>query len=116
MDETAREVRVARNEALFREVNERVKELNVGLHVDTPEWVCECPDVECVQQIPLSLADYERIRRIPTHFLVLPGHVYAAVERVVEEHEGYVVVEKHGNAGAEAIRLDREEAAGAPSR
>ena len=101
-----REERLARNEALFREVNERLQEL--GRRTGTAEGgldaVCECADETCVQRIHLSVREYERVRAHPRRFVTRPGHV-ADVERVVARAEGYVVVEKHGEAGdvAEAL-------------
>jgi len=56
----------------------------------------------------MTVEEYERVRRVPTHFLVLPGesHVFPDIERVVEDHDGYVVVEKFGDAGRMAAKLD----------
>jgi hypothetical protein len=59
--------------------------------------------------VPLTLEEYESVRRIPTHFLVKPGHVYTDFERVVEtdgDGKRFEVVEKHGEAGTLAVRLD----------
>ena len=44
VDAQDREARAATNHALFREVNERVKEVNEGFSLVIPmgEWVCEC--------------------------------------------------------------------------
>jgi hypothetical protein len=56
----------------------------------------------------VTLAEYEAVRRIPTHFLVSPrpGHVFEDVENIAEQHEEYFVVEKYGEAGKAATRLD----------
>ena len=43
-----------------------------------------------------------RLRAEPTRFAVKPGHELPDVERVVERHESYFVVEK---AEGEAARL-----------
>jgi hypothetical protein len=61
---------------------------------------------DCTERTTLTLAQYEELRREPTHFLVKPGHVYPKFERVVEETNGYVVVEKGGEAATEARRQD----------
>jgi hypothetical protein len=50
--------------------------------------------------------EYEAVRRIPTHFVVAPGHDVPEIERVVEKTERYVVVEKVGDAGGFAVQLD----------
>jgi hypothetical protein len=56
--------------------------------------------------IQLSIAEYEAIRHSPIRFPVKPGHDYPEFERVVEEHEGYVVVEKFGEAAEIVSRAD----------
>ena len=100
----------AQDQALWREVNERLKELNEAFeHVARDsEFLCECANRKCMEHITMSVDEYERVRRVPTHFLVLPGeeHIFGAIERVVEEHDGYVVVEKFGDAGRMATKLD----------
>ena len=100
----------AQDQALWREVNERLKELNEAFeHVARDsEFLCECANRTCMEHITMSVDEYERVRRVPTHFLVLPGeeHIFGAIERVVEEHDGYVVVEKFGDAGRMATKLD----------
>ena len=91
------EERVARNEALFREVNENVQQLaeRFSTAPDAPAgFVCECADDACTSLVDVPLEVYERVRRDPRRFVVLPGHVLGEIERVVEETPGYVVVEK----------------------
>ncbi len=91
----------AHNQALIREVNERIEAL--AEDAAHPEFLCECADTDCIEQMVLSIAEYEAIRHSPVRFPVKPGHVNPEFERVVEEHEGYVVVEKFGEA-AEIVR------------
>ena len=55
----------------------------------------------------MTLAECEDVRRIPTHFIVKAGHVYRHFERVVKTTEDYAVVEKVGEAGKQAVRLDQ---------
>jgi hypothetical protein len=100
--------RAARNEALFRRVNERVEEVNRAFDpiLDDADFVCECADVECMDRIRMTLEAYEAVRAEPTRFVVKPGHVLPAEERVVEELRGYIVVEKIGHAGERAAELD----------
>jgi hypothetical protein len=102
--------RAARNQSLFREINERVKQLNDGFSMVLPvgEWICECADDTCVDRIELSAHAYEVVRADGTHFIVAPGdaHVYPDVERVTERNEQYWIVEKFGRAGEDAVRLN----------
>jgi hypothetical protein len=100
--------RAARNEALFRRVNERIEDVNEAFATtgEHGEFVCECADGECTEQIQLALSEYEAVRSVPTRFFVKPGHVLPEAERVVEEHNDYAVVEKVGHAGERARSLD----------
>lgn len=111
MEATAEDaVASAQNQALWREVNERMKAVNEAFEhaARFSEFLCECANRNCVEHVFMTLEEYERVRRVPTHFLVRPGerHVFPEVERVVEEHGGYVVVEKFGDAGRMATKLD----------
>jgi hypothetical protein len=102
--------RAARNQSLFREINERVKQLNDGFSMVLPvgEWICECADDTCVERIELSAQGYEVVRADGTHFIVAPSdaHVYPDVERVTERTDRYWIVEKFGKAGEDAVRLN----------
>jgi hypothetical protein len=91
-----RAARVGRNEALFRSVNEQIEDVNRTFSVvaQTMDIVCECGARDCLQRLVISMDAYERVRRDPTWFVVLPGHVVPAFEDVVEGGDGYVVVEK----------------------
>ena len=87
----------ARNEALFRQVNERVRDVSQAFAALDPtpvDFVCECGNQDCTEPIALRLHEYEAVRAEPTHFFVVPGHVIPEIERVVAEHNSYVVVEK----------------------
>jgi hypothetical protein len=91
-----RERRIGRNEALFRQVNERLEEMNTGFEelTDVMALVCECADLDCSEQIEMSHSDYEEIRSDPTLFAVKPGHEAAGVEEVVRRTGGFDVVRK----------------------
>ena len=96
MDE--RERRIGLNEAAFRAANERLEEMNLAFSQvsDRIIIVCVCGLAQCVEQIEMSLQEYEKVRSEPTHFAVRPGHEVPDVETVIEEHEGYFVVRKEG--------------------
>lgn len=104
----ARADRAARNEAVFRRVNERLEELNEGFQLvtDNAEFVCECSQIDCAERMHLTLAKYEAVRSVPTHFIVKPDHVLPDEEHVVERHDEFIVVEKFGHAGERARQLD----------
>ena len=84
--------RLARNQALFRSVNERIGEL--ADDDGTTEFVCECSNPDCLELIELTDADYEQVRSNSTWFLIKPDHDIPQIEGVISRDEGYVVVEK----------------------
>jgi len=104
--------RRARNEALFREVNERIVEFETGLGGYERDdsllvrFVCECPREDCSEVIEVTREQYERVRDGSRRFLVLPGHEDGDIAKVVEQHSTYLVVEKTGEAAAVAEEQD----------
>jgi hypothetical protein len=104
----AREKRLAQNEALFREINERVRELAAthgeDEHVYT--FFCECSNTDCTLQVELTTAAYETVRADPTRFVVAVGHQLPEIEHVVERHETWWVVQKEDDAAELARELD----------
>lgn len=107
--ETERLERAAQNQSLFREVNERLQELASTFRevAASAAFACECADLGCVEHIEMSLDEYEAIRGDPNQFLVLPGHVFPDVERVVSEDERFLVVAKIGQGARIARSLDQ---------
>jgi hypothetical protein len=98
-----RDVRGAQNQALFREINEHVPNLAQQNRID---YLCECADEDCATTIELMPGEYQAIRANPRRFAIVPGHDAPATERVVEEHDGYAVVEKSGFSAGIAEKLD----------
>ena len=106
MDEDRQE-RLAKNESLFRVLNENINDLASGLGGKEPfEFICECSTSGCFERLSLTLAEYERVRADGTHFLVADGHEDIEIEQVIGHHSGYVVVEKDGVAGVVAADDD----------
>ena len=102
-----RERRLAQNEALFREVNERVETLAGRLGPNFAyEFLCECANADCTFRVNLPLSVYESIRADPQQFVVLPMHYTPEVEELVVEEDGYWVVRKGGEAGEYVEQLD----------
>jgi len=105
MDE--RERRLAENEILFRDVNERIEHA-AARQGDDPhayEFLCECSNLDCDLMLPLQLAEYERARAEPAVFIVALGHDLPEIEEVVDRNDRYQLVRKHG----EAARVAAEE-------
>jgi hypothetical protein len=90
--------RQARNEALFREVNERIAELGERAEAWTVggvEFFCEC-GVEggCGERLRIPLKVYETVRAQDDRFVVRPGHETPELERAVDWTDDYVIVDK----------------------
>jgi len=103
MNETERKRRVGLNEALFRQVNERLDDLNeaLGWVGGRMQVVCECGDATCIERIAMTPEDYERLRADPTTFALVEGHDDPTVETVVDRRNTFLVVRKHGGLPAQ---------------
>jgi hypothetical protein len=107
--------RAARNEEVVRDVNRQIEE-GAQLHGVSSEmpFHCECAQTVCLEKIDLAARVYEPILAERYRFVVVPEHVQPEVERVVEEQDSFVVVEKIGEA-RDQIDLDHpQELHGAP--
>jgi len=100
------ELRIAKTESLFRDVNERIAETAERVGANEAELVCECGDPECGERIAAPLEDYEKTRADGSHFLVSPGHEDAEHERVVRTRPGFRIIAKLKGVGAVARRLN----------
>jgi hypothetical protein len=105
--------RIARNEAWFRNVNEQIEQMHKK--AETGDWApeetrwefqCECgaPDDACDARVEMTIAEYEAVRTQDDRFVLFPGHETRGLERVVQENERFVVVDKV--AGAEPFVAD----------
>jgi hypothetical protein len=96
--------RVGKNEAVFREVNERINDVS---RFESGEYHCECGNAACAETVPMAVADYEAVRSDPTFFVVVPGHEIPDLEDVIVRNEAFLVVQKRAGAPAElAAELD----------
>jgi hypothetical protein len=95
-----RRVRAAKNQSLFRDVNERIEDLASSAAVSA--FICECMDDTCDSNVSLTVEEYEMIRCDGNRFFVVPGHEVPEIEETVEAHDRYVVV-----AQARRRRADR---------
>jgi|SRR3954447_6047253 hypothetical protein len=102
-----RQERLAKNELLFRALNENINGLASELSGEAPfEFICECATSGCFERLSLTLAEYERVRQDGTHFVLADGHEDIEIEQVVGHLREYVVVEKDGVAGLVAADDD----------
>jgi len=90
--------RIQRNNAVFREANERIHESaqTYAHELEHIPFLCECPVEDCVEIVPLTEDQYNAVRANPTHYMTAVGHEVseAPVGTVVSRNDGYVVVEK----------------------
>jgi hypothetical protein len=88
------EVKRARTEALFRDVNERIAESAQRFETDSTQFVCECADPNCTHRLEATLDEYEDVRADGATFMLAPGHADGDIERVLEDRGRFQVVEK----------------------
>jgi ethanolamine utilization microcompartment shell protein EutS len=93
--------RIAENEVFLREVNERIAEKTVelaGLAAQPGEqqcdFLCACGQPDCTAIVSLTIAEFEHAQSKDDQFVIAHGHESPEIERVVEEHENYLVVKK----------------------
>jgi hypothetical protein len=100
--------RQARNEALVREVNERINALDRDAAgsgavdgVETFRFHCECGRAGgCPELVWMTLEEYEVVREQDDRFALVPGHQTDGLEVIVEADERFVIVDKVDEAEA----------------
>jgi hypothetical protein len=98
---------LAKNEAVFRAINERIRELGNRFGEEGLEFICECADETCTERVRLTLDQYEHIRALPIRFVVVAGHeATPLVERVVFSNPQFSIVNKVGVAAQIATEQD----------
>jgi hypothetical protein len=98
-----RERRIGLNEALFREVNERLLEQAQGFaHPEKLDLICECGNASCASRIEMNRDEYEQVRSDSATFAIVKGHEIPDVEEIVEQRKGYDVVRKTAPEAEEA--------------
>ncbi len=91
-----RDERRGENQERFRLANERLDSA-VGEAVDDAAlipFLCECADDMCLDRAELTQPEYEDVRSGTNRFLIIPGHLTVAGERVVGDYGRFAVVEK----------------------
>ena len=104
------ELRIAKTESRFREVNERIAESADEVGREQAALVCECADPECGHLIEASLEDYEQVRSDGARFVVAPEHHVPEHEEVIESRPGYRIIQKLQAVGETARRRNPRQA------
>jgi hypothetical protein len=84
-------VKAARNQALWREVNERLR--LVAETSEHMEFLCVCADLDCTETLNLTVPSTN------ARFPIAIGHDFPEFENVVEENGSYAVVQKKSRSG-----------------
>jgi anti-sigma B factor antagonist len=95
---TARKERIVKNEQAFRDYNNRRMQAEPIDATDDEElipFVCECGDVDCIEALMITAAEFTEAHSAANRFVVKSGHVYPDVEVVVSESASHAIVEKH---------------------
>jgi predicted RNA-binding Zn-ribbon protein involved in translation (DUF1610 family) len=99
--------RIGHNESMYRAVNERIDKIARAegrYEGGAMDFVCECGSDDCTSTVPLSKSDYDEVRTRDSWFFVLPGHEIEEAEEVVRRKDGYLIVQKRGEARRAAER------------
>jgi hypothetical protein len=99
--------RKGENEILYREVNERVRELHDDLGPGDAaliQFVCECARIDCAERIDLTTEEYQYLRDDDRRFGICHGHEDPSIEHVVAQNERFTTVEKDEGGSAEIAR------------
>ena len=103
---------MAKNEAMHRAVNREIENVAEDFGErggDMLEVLCECGQPGCTSLLLVTIRDYDRVHGQRDRFVVAPGHADPELERIVEEAERYLVVDKFGQAEAVAEDEERRE-------
>jgi hypothetical protein len=99
--------RQAKNQVLFRSINELIEgaKVSFGDGAEELEVLCEC-STACTQVVVLTHSEYEAVRGGSTLFVIVPTHETPAIERVVAQSDRFAVVETFGMAARAAVESD----------
>jgi hypothetical protein len=101
----SQEERIAYNEAWCRHLNERKAGWRDSGH-PVAGFRCECWRMDCNTRVPLSGREWQEVRSRANRFAVAPGHVASEAEGVVKEYPHFWIIEKQGEAGDVAEKLE----------
>lgn len=101
-DRKLTEERKAKNEVLFKKINEKVRRAEEDMLSKKErksrliDFVCECENMACIESIPLTLSQYTSLRKSKTQFFLRTGHQDPTIERVVKDMDYFLIVKKIG--------------------
>lgn len=93
--------RLIKNEQILRDHNSKTTtHLKKFFHYDKTamtsplNFICECSNLDCAEYIALSITQYEALHKRRDRFIVHEGHITPTVEKLIDQRDGYAVVEK----------------------
>jgi len=92
MGQRMRELRAVQNQARLRTANELWNSGGDLLFAPELAIACECVDDACLEKIPLSMLQLLAIESEPNRFIVVRGHESIAVDQIVAERDGFLIV------------------------
>jgi len=83
-----------RNQLLFREVNERIREVSDGWGTDgAVEFLCECGRADCTATFALTDAQFDGLLGNEDRFVLASEHRSKAnCHRILAEYDGFLLV------------------------
>jgi len=112
-DDDLRARRIASNEALGRQINERIAAQRGVESGESMSVVCECGDGDCESRLDVRWETYRAVRQNPMWFILVEGHEVLEMERVVKREGVLVVSEKIASARQALEAIDPYSADGA---
>lgn len=101
--------RLAENEVVFRQTNERVQQRLRKLQAEAKEegypdklledstslyFYCECSDENCRERIVMKPGLYGSLHKDRAQFIIIPGHSVSSIENIIKSTPNYEVVKK----------------------
>jgi hypothetical protein len=90
--------RARQNQSEFRYANGRfVDVLNSSTATQDGQlipFLCECAEDDCMGRIEITAWRYEDIHAEARQYVILPGHMRIAGEKILEENPYYEIVKK----------------------
>lgn len=96
-DKDSFEERSLHAEQLFADLNDAL--MTVHGETQWSKFVCECTNPLCTESITLSPESLAKIHSHPGHYVLKTGHQVDAIETVIDQIDGLVIVEKRAVRG-----------------
>lgn len=125
MTDSLSEKRMAENEVIFRQYNEKIQQGFDNLNElatqtgqtdhsyyedDSLHFLCECSDENCRLRVQLRPSRYNEIHERRDHFVIVCGHETQSIEKVIGKETDFCIVEKFKKPPESASKLNKTDA------